>query len=90
MGEFTSRGGAAAKVFKAWPWRSSGKNFWGVSVAQTSAPMVSAIAGKTNALRVGRPGVGKAGSADALRAASRANQRWRGKNHAFRLQRREK
>jgi len=39
--------------------------------------MASALAGKANALRAGRPGIGKAGAADALRAASRANRRAR-------------
>ena len=52
--------------------------------------MVSTLAGKANALHAGRPGVGKAGTADALCAASQANRHGRGKNRAFRLQRGKK
>jgi len=44
--------------------------------------MASALAGKANALRAGRPGIGKAGAADALRAASRANRRARAREES--------
>ena len=56
-------------VFKASPRRPGRKKFWGVSVAQPSARMVSALAMKANALRAGRPDVGKTSAADTLRAA---------------------